>query len=155
MSSLTLPRRAELKDLNSIVKLLADDPLGQKREHYMEPLPEIYVQAFKNILADPNQELMVLENDSGAVIGTLQLSFIQYLTYQGGIRAQIEAVRVHKSYRGKGIGQKLFEWAIFRARERGAHLLQLTTDKKRPEALKFYQKLGFTASHEGMKLHFT
>ncbi|MEM7381717.1 MAG: GNAT family N-acetyltransferase [Bacteroidota bacterium] len=155
MSSLTHPRRAELKDLNSIVKLLADDRLGQKRERYAEPLPEVYVKALKNILADPNQELMVLESESGGIIGTLQLSFIQYLTYQGGIRAQIEAVRVHKSYRGKGIGQKLFEWAIARAKERGAHLVQLTTDKKRPEELKFYEKLGFTASHEGMKLHFT
>ncbi|NAS11656.1 GNAT family N-acetyltransferase [Flavobacteriaceae bacterium R33] len=135
--------------------MLADDPLGQKRERFTEPLPAVYVEAFNNIISDPNQELMVLENDSGDIIGTLQLSFIQYLTYQGGVRAQIEAVRVHKSYRGQGIGQKLFEWAISRAEERGAHLVQLTTDKKRPDALNFYQKLGFTASHEGMKLHFT
>jgi GNAT superfamily N-acetyltransferase len=81
------------------------------------------------------------------------LQSISYLTYQGGIRAQIEAVRIHEDYRGKGIGQKLFEWAISRAKEKGAHLVQLTTDKKRAEALVFYEKLGFKASHEGMKLH--
>jgi ribosomal protein S18 acetylase RimI-like enzyme len=92
-------------------------------------------------------------NDSGAVIGTLQLSLIQYLTYQGGIRAQIEAVRVHENYRNKGIGQELIQWAIDRANKRGAHVVQLTTDKKRDAALKFYEKLGFIASHEGMKLH--
>ena len=98
---------------------------------------------------------MVLESVDGAIIGTMQLSFIQYLTYQGGIRAQIEAVRVRKDYRGKGLGEEMFKWAIERAKERNAHLIQLTTDKKRPEALKFYEKLGFKASHEGMKLHFT
>jgi len=87
-------------------------------------------------------------------MGTLQLSFIQYLTYQGGIRAQIEAVRIRKDKRGEGLGETLFKWAIERAKDRNAHLIQLTTDKKRPEALKFYEKLGFKASHEGMKLHF-
>ena len=96
---------------------------------------------------------MIIEDDPGLIIGTLQLSFIQYLTYQGGIRAQIEAVRVHQDQRGKGVGQQLFEWAIHRAKERGAHVVQLTTDKRRPEALRFYEKLGFKATHEGMKLH--
>ena len=94
-----------------------------------------------------------MEDESDRIVGTLQLSFIQYLTYRGGIRAQIEAVRIHEDQRGKGIGQKLFEWAIARAKERDAHVLQLTTDKDRPEALRFYEKLGFKASHEGMKLH--
>ncbi len=96
---------------------------------------------------------MVMENESKQVIGTLQLSFIQFLTYQGGIRAQIEAVRVHEDFRGQGIGQQLFEWAIRTAKEKKAHIVQLTTDKKRPEAFKFYEKIGFKASHEGMKLH--
>ena len=100
-----------------------------------------------------NQELMVMEDDAGKIIGTLQLSFIQYLTYMGSIRAQIEAVRIHEDFRGKGIGQQLFKWAIQRANEKGAHLLQLTTDKKRPEALRFYEKLGFKTTHEGLKLH--
>ena len=96
----------------------------------------------------------MLENDKREIIGTLQLSFIQYLTYQGGIRAQIEAVRIREDQRRKGIGEKMFTWAIERAKERKAHLIQLTTDKKRPDALRFYEKLGFEASHEGMKLHF-
>ena len=147
-------RKAETKDVVPIVEMLSNDKLGALREDFQIPLPGSYVEAFQNILNDPNQELMVLQHDSGQIIGTLQLSLIQYLTYQGGIRAQIEAVRVHEDFRGKGIGQQLFEWAIQRAKEKGAHVVQLTTDKKRPKALKFYEKLGFKASHEGMKLHF-
>ncbi len=147
-------RKATKSDLPDIIKMLADDQLGKLREDYQEPLPEKYYHAFGNIDSDPNQELMVVENVDKAIIGTLQLTFVPYLTYQGGIRAQIEAVRIRKDHRGQGIGETLFIWAINRAKERGAHLLQLTTDKKRPEALKFYEKLGFKASHEGMKLHF-
>jgi len=146
-------RKALLSDVPEIIGLLTNDKLGRLREDYQEPLPQKYLDAFEQIQSDPNQELMVLENEIEKIIGTLQLSFIQYLTYQGGIRAQIEVVRVHETYRGKGIGQQLFEWAINRAKEKGAHVVQLTTDKKRPEALKFYEKLGFKASHEGMKLH--
>jgi len=146
-------RKATKADVPFIVEMLANDKLGKLREDYREPLPEKYYKAFENIDADPNQELIVVEKE-GEVIGTLQLSFIQYLTYQGGIRAQIEAVRIREDLRGGGIGQQMFEWAIERARERKAHILQLTTDKSRPEALHFYEKLGFKASHEGMKLHF-
>ncbi len=147
-------RKAKKDDVPEIVKMIANDELGKQREDYQEPLPEKYYQAFENIDSDINQELIVIENEENEVIGTLQLTFIQYLTYQGGIRAQIEAVRIREDQRGKGIGEKLFKWAINRSKEKGAHLLQLTTDKKRPEALKFYEKLGFTASHDGMKLHF-
>lgn len=146
-------RPATHVDIPFIVEMLANDKLGSLRENYQNPLPTEYYDAFENIDSDTNQELMVMENESGQVIGTLQLSFIQYLTYQGGIRAQIEAVRIHEDYRGMGIGQQLFEWAIDRAKQRKAHVVQLTTDKKRPEALNFYEKLGFKASHEGMKLH--
>lgn len=146
-------RKAEIKDVPSIVEMIAKDKLGQLREDFRNPLPKKYYDAFESINTDANQELVVMEDQSGQVIGTLQLSFIQYLTYQGGIRAQIEAVRVHEDFRSKGIGQQLFEWAIGRAKEKGAHVVQLTTDKKRPEALNFYEKLGFKASHEGMKLH--
>ncbi len=146
-------RKAKKEDIPAIVSMIANDKLGQLREDYRDPLPQKYFRAFEAIDSDSNQELMVCEAAAGQIIGTLQLSFIPYLTYQGGIRAQIEAVRVHETYRGKGIGQQLFEWAIARAKEKGAHVLQLTTDKKRPEALKFYEKLGFSASHEGMKLH--
>lgn len=133
--------------------MLADDELGKLRENYRDPLPGLYYEAFTNINNDPNQELTVIENEANEIIGTLQLSFIQYLTYQGGIRAQIEAVRIRSDQRGQGIGEAVFTWAIQRAKERGAHILQLTTDKQRPDAIRFYEKLGFKASHEGMKLH--
>ena len=146
-------REATRNDVPAIVEMIANDKLGSQREAFQNPLPEAYYQAFENIDHDSNQELVVMEDDGLNIIGTLQLSFIQYLTYQGGIRAQIEAVRVHETQRGKGIGQKLFKWAIERAKEKGAHVVQLTTDKKRPDALAFYEKLGFKASHEGMKLH--
>ena len=147
-------RKATKKDLPFIVQLIADDKLGVQREDYQKPLPNSYLKAFDNISNDPNQELIVVENDNTEIIGTLQLTFIQYLTYQGGIRAQIEAVRIHKNFRGKGLGKQLFTWAINRAKQRKAHVLQLTTDKKRPKALAFYKSLGFIDSHEGMKLHF-
>lgn len=147
-------RKANKTDVPFIVQMIADDELGKLRENYQNPLPEVYYQAFANIDQDPNQELIVIENDESEIIGTLQLSFIQYLTYQGGIRAQIEAVRIRSDQRGQGIGETLFKWAINRAKEKGAHLLQLTTDKQRPEAIRFYEQLGFKATHEGMKLHF-
>jgi len=146
-------RLAQQKDVVAIIGLLADDHLGQQREQFIDPLPSSYYNAFQNIDQDPNQELVVLV-DAETILGCLQLSFLQYLTYQGGIRAQIEAVRIYTNQRGKGLGALLFDWAIKRAKERGAHLIQLTTDKKRPMALAFYQSLGFKASHEGMKLHF-
>ncbi|GAB3992207.1 GNAT family N-acetyltransferase [Spirosoma daeguense] len=146
-------RKATRPDVASIVQLLANDKLGQLRENYAESLPVHYYDAFDKISADANQELIVVENEAGEVIGRLQLSFIQCLTYRGGIRAQIEAVRIREDQRGEGIGQKMIEWAIQRARKRNAHLLQLTTDKQRPDALRFYEKLGFKPSHEGMKMN--
>ncbi|MCF6299831.1 MAG: GNAT family N-acetyltransferase [Proteobacteria bacterium] len=147
-------RKASENDIAALVEMIADDELGKARENFKSPLPKEYIEAFKNINRDKNQELIVVENPKNEVIGTLQLSFIQYLTYQGGIRAQIEAVRIKKSHRGIGLGKIMFKWAINRAKERHAHLLQLTTDKKRPKAIKFYQDLGFKSSHEGMKMHF-
>lgn len=146
-------RKATLRDLPSIVQLLADDALGHTREAYSEPLPPEYPQAFDRIDRDAHQELMVAEDCDGSITGTLQLTFIPYLTYRGGVRAQIEAVRIRKDRRGSGLGKALLEWAIERAREKGAHLVQLTTDKQRPDALRFYRALGFADSHEGMKLH--
>lgn len=146
-------RAARKEDLDGIVNLLSDDELGSQRETTSGQSSETYQHAFEVITSDPNQELIVTEKD-GVVIGTFQLTFIQYLTYQGGLRAQIEAVRINRSFRGEGIGEQMFKWAIRRAKERGAHLLQLTSDKQRPDAIRFYEKLGFVASHEGMKLHF-
>ena len=145
-------REATTADVATIVQMLADDPLGSKRERYEEPLPGSYLAAFKAIDNDPHNELVVVE-EAGQLLGFMQITFIPYLTYQGGWRALIEGVRVNKAVRGRGIGQKLFTHAIERARERGCHVIQLTTDKKRPDALRFYERLGFIASHEGMKLH--
>jgi len=147
-------RKATKSDVTFIVEMLADDALGQLREAYANPLPQKYYTAFENIDKDANQELMVVENEAKDIIGTLQVTFIPYLTYQGGVRAQIEAVRIHKNYRGQGLGEEFFKWAINRAKEKGAHVLQLTSNKKRPDAIRFYEKLGFKATHEGMKLHF-
>jgi len=146
-------RKATEKDVGIIVRMIADDRLGEKRENFQIPLPSEYMNAYANISSDHNQELIVVENSKLEIIGTLQLTFIQYLTYRGGIRAQIEAVRIRKDQRGLGIGKEMFKWAIKKARERNAHVLQLTTDKQRPQAIKFYEDLGFVATHEGMKLH--
>jgi len=145
-------RKALVEDLPAIIQMLADDDLGNKREDVNNFTK--YLSAFSRINSDPNQELMVMTDYRQHVVGTFQLTMISYLTYQGGVRAQIEAVRVHKDYRGKGLGRKMFEWAIERAKANGAHLIQLTTDKQRPEALDFYKSIGFIDSHEGMKLHF-
>jgi ribosomal protein S18 acetylase RimI-like enzyme len=139
-------------NLAAIVRLLSDDPLGTKRERYETPLPEGYLRAFDAIDADPNNELEVACR-GGEVVGVLQLTFIPYLTYQGGWRALIEAVRIDSKHRSQGLGKAMFAWAIERSRSRGCHLVQLTTDKSRPEAKRFYESLGFSASHEGMKLH--
>lgn len=144
-------RLAVKDDLYDIVQMLLDDTLGASREKMGQTLPESYFEAFEKIASDPNQELTVVEMN-GEKVATFQLTFIQYLTYQGGLRAQIEAVRTHSKYRGQGIGKRVFQYAINRAKDRGCHLIQLTTDKKRPDALRFYESLGFVASHEGMKL---
>ena len=146
-------RRAVRGDLPEIVRLLADDPLGAKREEYVLPLPERYHAAFEVIDRDPNQELVVVEF-RGKVVGVLQLTYIPYMTYRGSWRALIEGVRIDSSLRSAGIGRKLFTWAIERVRDKGCRMLQLTSDKTRPDAIRFYESLGFVASHEGMELHF-
>lgn len=144
-------RNATKKDLDKIVQMLSDDPLGSKRECYKQPLPNSYLEAFKAIEAHPNNELIVACNGD-EVIGVQQITFTPYITHQGGWRATIEGVRTSSAARGKGVGTKLIQWAIGRAKERGCHLIQLTTDKQREDALRFYERLGFHATHEGMKL---
>jgi ribosomal protein S18 acetylase RimI-like enzyme len=144
-------RTAAEKDLDSIVAMLADDVLGSTREKYEHPLPDSYIKAFQAISSDPNNELIVACRGS-EVIGVLQITFTPYLTHQGGWRASIEGVRTAASVRGLGVGSDLIKWAIQRAEERGCHLVQLTTDKERPDALRFYERLGFKATHEGLKL---
>lgn len=144
-------RPATREDVPSIVQMLAHDPLGAGREAYGEPLPKSYYRAFEAIERDGNNELVVAEID-GRVAGVLQITFIPYLTYQGGWRALIEGVRVAAEWRSSGVGRAMFEWAIARAKQRECHLVQLTSDKARPDAIRFYNSLGFIASHEGLKL---
>jgi GNAT superfamily N-acetyltransferase len=133
--------------------MLADDPLGATREAFSSPLPDCYPTAFDAIDRDPNNELVVAETADGIVIGVLQITFIPYLTYRGGWRALIEGVRVASGFRSGGVGRQMFDWAIQRAKDRGCRVVQLTSDKSRPDAIRFYEQLGFVASHEGMKLH--
>ena len=146
-------RRALKSDLSEIVGLLADDPLGATRESFESPLPTPYHDAFAAIDRDPNNELVVVVDAPNVVVGVLQMTFIPYLTYCGGWRALIEGVRVASAVRSSGVGRQLFEWAIQRATERHCHMVQLTSDKARPDAIRFYETLGFKPSHEGMKLH--
>jgi ribosomal protein S18 acetylase RimI-like enzyme len=144
-------RQATRDDVPDIVRMLADDPLGATRESPETPLPAEYYAAFDAIGKDPNNELVVADGD-GKLVGVLQLTFIPYLSHRGAWRALIEGVRVDSSTRSAGIGRQLLEWAIQRARERGCRLVQLTSDKSRADAIRFYERLGFVASHEGMKL---
>jgi len=145
-----LYRAARAEDLGAVVALLADDPLGAGREDPAGGMAA-YEAAFRRIAVDPNNDLIVVER-AGAVVGCLQLTLIPGLSRGGLTRAQIESVRVAASERGRGLGRELFEWAIAESRTRGAGLVQLTTDKTRPDALRFYESLGFAATHEGMKL---
>jgi GNAT superfamily N-acetyltransferase len=142
-------RRAVAADVPTLVRLLASDSIGVTRERgNLEP----YERAFAAIEADPAQLLVVVTSGSGEVVGTLQLSFIPGLARQGALRAQIEAVRVDEVLRGRGVGRALLEWAIAAARRRGCGLVQLTSDKRRCDAHRFYEQLGFEASHVGFKL---
>ena len=141
-------RRATADDVPAIVAMLADDPLGAKRESPGDP---VYVAAFAEIDADPRQFLAVAVLDD-EVVGTMQLTFIPGLSRRGATRALIEAVRVRADQRGSGLGRRLAEWAISTSRERGAAMVQLTTDASRTDAHRFYERLGFVASHVGMKL---
>lgn len=143
--------RAGRADVPAIVALLADDVLGATRENPQEADLEPYFTAFADIQADPNQFLCVARL-GGEVAGTLQLSFIPGLSRGGAKRGQIEAVRVASSRRGHGLGEKLITWAVEKCRERGCSLVQLTTDVRRDDAHRFYERLGFSASHTGFKL---
>lgn len=144
-------RKAEESDLKEIVRMLADDDLGASREKYEHPLPAEYYDAFSGIQAQKgNEVLLAVEGEN--VLGCIQLTIIPGLARLGMKRAQIEGVRVDKKYRGRKIGEALFLEAIQIAKDEGCGLVQLTTDKQRPDAYRFYEKLGFTASHEGMKL---
>jgi len=144
-------RSARRADLPSIVRMLADDDLGSQRERYESPLPESYYSAFEQIDNDPNHELIVAEQN-GEVIGTLHLMFLPSVSFQGGLRAQVESVRVDKRFQSQGIGTEMMKWSVERAKQRGAHVVQLTTHKSREDAHRFYKRLGFKGTHLGMKL---
>ncbi|SMD02495.1 Ribosomal protein S18 acetylase RimI [Lentzea albidocapillata] len=141
-------RRAVAADVHPIVAMLADDPLGAQREKPGDPA---YLKAFEVIDADPHQHLAVADA-GGEVVGTLQLTFTAGLSRLGMTRATVEAVRVRSDQRGNGLGEHLVRWAIDEARARGCGMVQLTTDAARADAHRFYERLGFTASHVGMKL---
>ena len=142
-------RLARADDIDAIVDMLADDELGAARERPGDP---IYDTVFAELDKDPNNELWVIEGPGARVLGCLQLTIIPGLSRLGARRAMIESVRVHDDLRGQGVGRWLFEKAIERSREREAQLVQLTSDKTRPDAIRFYESLGFIASHEGLKL---
>ncbi|WP_425435597.1 N-acetyltransferase family protein [Lentzea kentuckyensis] len=141
-------RRATAADVHPIVAMLADDHLGAQREQPGDPA---YLKAFEVIDADPHQYLAVaVAGDE--VVGTLQLTFTSGLSRMGMTRATVEAVRVRSDQRGRGLGELLVTWAVDEARARGCGMVQLTTDASRVDAHRFYERLGFTASHVGMKL---
>lgn len=165
-------RPATKQDLPEIVRMLADDFLGAARERYQEPLPESYLKAFEEINASETNELIVVLSEPSAsadallsepgavatglnsetIVGTMQLTFIPGISMQGAKRMLIEAVRVDAEYRGRGIGKKMMQWAIERARAEGCLTVQLTTNADRKDAHRFYESLGFKGSHLGMKL---
>ncbi|WP_229743444.1 GNAT family N-acetyltransferase [Aliidongia dinghuensis] len=150
MSDLTY-RRATATDLPALVAMLADDMLGQARERPEDPLPDAYRAGFAAIDEDPRQLLLVVER-AGAIAGMLQLTFIPGISHMGAWRCQIEGVRVASTARGAGIGEAMLRHAIGVAREHGCRIVQLTTNKARADAKRFYERLGFEPAHEGMKL---
>ncbi|RQX00781.1 GNAT family N-acetyltransferase [Micromonospora globispora] len=142
-------REAVRADLPGIIALLADDVLGKARD--FTEVDEAYEKAFADITADPRNHLIVADAD-GELVGCMQITYIPGLGRHGAERSLIESVRVRSDLRGRGLGRDMMTWAIDRARERGCALVQLTTDKSRADAHRFYRNLGFVASHEGMKL---
>ncbi len=144
-------RIAKKEDLQAIVKLIADDDIVGGREIYSEPLNQIYLDAFEIIDKDPHNELIVAESDS-KILGTLQITYIPYIINKGKSRALIEAVMVSQESTGMGIGTQIMKWAIQRAKDKNCCFVQLTTNKKRADAHRFYERLGFKSTHEGMKL---
>jgi N-acetylglutamate synthase-like GNAT family acetyltransferase len=145
-------RKATLDDLQAIINLLTEDELGKTREQLSKEVEVCYIDAFRKIDADPNQFLMIAIMDN-KIVGTCHLSIMPSLTFKGRTRMQIEAVRIAKEHRGQTLGKQMINAAIEYGKTKGASLIQLATNKKRHRAKQFYEQLGFTASHEGMKLH--
>jgi ribosomal protein S18 acetylase RimI-like enzyme len=147
-------RRARRGDVGVIVRMLADDPLGQGRERLEDPLPASYFAAFDALERDANIQLVVAEDADGGVIGCLQLCILPGLSSQGASRGLIEDVRVASHCRSRGIGEQLVQWAIAQARARQCKLVELLTHHTRVDAQRFYKRLGFQPSHAGMTLRF-
>jgi N-acetylglutamate synthase-like GNAT family acetyltransferase len=143
-------RKANINDLSRIIELLIEDDLGKARESSESTISKDYLKAFKLIDADMNQYLMVVEFENN-VIGTCHLTIMPSMTFKGSIRMQIEAVRVCESMRGRRIGQWMISQAVDYAKSKDVSIIQLTTNKKSAEAKRFYEKLGFESTHEGMK----
>jgi ribosomal protein S18 acetylase RimI-like enzyme len=146
-------RRARREDVGIIVAMLADDPLGSARERVEQPLPASYYRAFEALEHDPNIRLVVAEQ-SGAVVGCLQLCILPGLSSQGATRALIEDVRVAGNNRSRGVGEQMVQWAITEARAAGCKLIELLTHNTRIDAQRFYKRLGFQPSHIGMTIRF-
>ena len=144
-------REAQAADLPQLVAMLADDALGQLREDVSEPLNPAYESAFRAITDDPNNALVIAELDD-CIAGMLQLTFIPCLSHTGAWRCQVEGVRIASTFRGMGLGTSMMQYAIDAARARHCRLVQLTSDKQRADALRFYTALGFEPTHEGFKL---
>ena len=147
-------RRAGRGDVLSIVRMLADDPLGSGRERVEDPLPESYFRAFEAVDRDPNIQLVVAQDGDGAVVGCLQLCILPGLSSQGASRGLIEDVRVAAPCRSRGIGEQLVQWAVSEARARNCRLVELLTHSTRVDAQRFYERLGFARSHVGMTVRF-
>ncbi|WP_055599090.1 GNAT family N-acetyltransferase [Streptomyces aureus] len=147
MSDLEI-RPATTEDLEAIVAMLADDPLGAQRESPDDLSP--YLVAFERLASDPQQHLVVAVRED-RVVGTLQLTIIPGLSRRGATRSIIEGVRIHAEERGSGLGTLLIEWAVQESRRQGCRLVQLTSDVTRTDAHRFYERLGFEASHLGFK----
>ncbi|SBV02416.1 L-amino acid N-acyltransferase YncA [Streptomyces sp. AmelKG-A3] len=148
MSDLDI-RPAALTDLPAVVAMLADDPLGAERESPDDLAP--YRSAFRRLADDPNQHLVVAVREA-RVVGTLQLTIVPGLSRRGATRSIIEGVRIHADERGTGLGTQLIQWAVDESRRQGCRLVQLTSDASRTDAHRFYERLGFSASHVGFKL---
>lgn len=144
-------RRATEADLPVIIAMLADDKLGSTREDTSPDGLAPYLAAFREMNADANQMLVIMEH-AGAVVGTCQLTFIPGISQRGMKRGQIEGVRVAAGQRGQGFGEALIRFALEESSRRGCRQVQLTSNKGRKDAIRFYERLGFTASHEGMKI---
>jgi GNAT superfamily N-acetyltransferase len=144
--------RAVLGDVGAVVALLRDDEVGVTRETLTAAGLAPYREAFEEIDTDPRQLLVVVRRQDGELVGTLQLTFLRTLARRGGLRMQVEAVRVAGQERGAGLGQALLGWAADVGRARGAVIAQLTTDRRRVDAHRFYERLGWVHTHRGLKL---